>query len=125
MSNRRGADERLIIALASGLTPDAAAERAGVCRTTLFRRMREPEFKARVEQARGDMLSRALGVLSRAAAGAAIRLAKLIHGGSNERIQLRASVELLDALCKIRDTVTIEQRLEAVEAALKARGGQP
>jgi hypothetical protein len=34
-------------------------------------------------------------------------------------------VELLDALCKIKSTVEIEQRLEAVEAALKARGGQP
>ncbi len=57
-SGRRKADDRLIMALACGATVESAARQAGIGETTVYRHMREPDFKARLRHPQRDWRTR-------------------------------------------------------------------
>ena len=61
----------LIAALAGGATVQAAAEQTGMAERTVYRRLEDPAFKARVSEARSEMLSRAVGNLADCSTAAA------------------------------------------------------
>jgi AraC-like DNA-binding protein len=63
-SGRKGLDAALVTALAAGGSLAAAAAHAGCSERTVYRRLQDPEFKARVQQARADMVEQAVGQLS-------------------------------------------------------------
>ena len=71
-NGRRNADESLLMALACGATVDNAARQAGISKRTAYRRLADPAFGRRLQQMRGDMVSRTSGTLT-AAAGEAVR----------------------------------------------------
>jgi hypothetical protein len=56
---RRNVDGTLLMTLACGATWDAAAQKAGVSRATVQRRMQDPEFCKELQQLRADMVQRA------------------------------------------------------------------
>ena len=53
---RRKADADLILALACGATPEHAAQKAGLGLRTVYRRLAEPRFRARVDAVRADIV---------------------------------------------------------------------
>jgi hypothetical protein len=71
---RSQADSVLIAALASGATMDAAAKQANVSVRTVSRRMAEPGFKAEIDQARADLIERAVAVLAGISSAAVVTL---------------------------------------------------
>jgi transposase len=59
--SRKRADAALLAALAGGATVRAAARKGAVSESTVYRRLRDREFRARVTEARAAMVERALG----------------------------------------------------------------
>jgi hypothetical protein len=55
---RKAADDTLVLALASGATAVSAAEVARVSESTVYRRLRDPEFRARVDAEREALVTR-------------------------------------------------------------------
>ncbi len=60
---RRG-DAALVGALASGLTVETAAVRAGISERTAYRRLADPVFRQQLQEARADMVRRMTGRLT-------------------------------------------------------------
>ncbi len=58
------ADEALIRALACGATVENAARKAGMGERTAYRRLENPEFGARVNAARAEVVERITGLLT-------------------------------------------------------------
>ena len=120
-SGRRSADEALALALATGQTLRGGAEAAGIAERTATRRWAEPAFRRRVAQLRGDMVQRALGRMADGMAEAADKLRALL-GAQSESVQLGAARALLELGAKLRESVELEERLAALEAAAERRG---
>lgn len=118
---RRNADEPLALAVASGQTLRDAAQTAGVGERTATRRWADPAFRRRVGELRGDMVGTALGRMADGMADAAVVLRKLLVAES-ESVRLGAARSLLELGVRLRESVELEQRLQAVEQRLAEEG---
>jgi hypothetical protein len=108
---RSAADDALVTALASGATVAAAAQLADVGERTVYRRLRDPDFRARVERARADLVERALGHLAQGAAEAAITLRNLL-AAPDDRVKRGAARAVLELGSKLRETVELSGQVE-------------
>ena len=63
---KRKGDTELLLALACGASVENAAQRAGLSRRTVFRRLAAPAFRAQVAEARAEMVRRAAGMFTAA-----------------------------------------------------------
>jgi hypothetical protein len=118
---RNRADELLLGALAAGSPVEQAAKSAGVSTRTAYRRLADPLFARRLAQARDELISRALGELVDCASQAVATLRALLDA-SDERVRLGAAKATLEQLLRLRETLTLSQRLAALERALQTRG---
>lgn len=107
----------LIVTLACGDTVKEAAERAGVGERTVYRRLADQSFIAKVNKARNMMISQAVGKLSLNCAKAAETLEKLLDS-DNPRIRLQAAKAIMDHAIKLSDNWAIEQRLHYLEEVM-------
>jgi hypothetical protein len=122
-SGRKNADPALIVALASGCMVEDAARQVGVGETTIYRRLAEPEFRRHVDEARREMLTRAVGRLADAGTEAADTLRKLLIADS-ESVRLGAARSVLELGVKLRESMELEQRIAALEARQEALTSQ-
>jgi hypothetical protein len=116
------ADSVLCAALLSGLNYEAAAELSGCSRSTVARRMREPGFRARLDQVRAEALARVADRLSAEAIESVSTLASIrSNPNTPATVQVRAATAILEAALKYRATIELEVRLSAIEGQLKMR----
>jgi hypothetical protein len=123
-SGRKNADEALALALATGQTLRAGAEAAGVAERTAARRWADPAFRRRVAELRGDLVGLALGKLADGMGDAAAKLRGLLDAES-ESVRLGAARALLELGVKLRQSVELEQRLQALEKRCAREGTTP
>ena len=116
---RSGADVALVAALAGGATYGEAGKKADVSERTVRRRMDDPAFKRRVDEARAEMLAQAMGRLSLACTGAATTLALLLGKDNPPAVRLGAARAILDAALRWREQLDIAERLAAIERRLE------
>ena len=117
-NGRRNADESLLMALACGATVDNAARQAGISKRTAYRRLADPAFGRRLQQMRGDMVSRTSGTLT-AAAGEAVRtLLELLKNPTSSAVRLGAARAVLELGMKLREVAELEARLTVLEQHL-------
>jgi hypothetical protein len=64
--NRKQADTLLVAAVAKGATVAQAGLQAGVNERTVYRRLRQPEFQARIQAVQDETLQRTAAVLTAA-----------------------------------------------------------
>ena len=121
--NRKG-DTELVLALAYGLSPESAAEKAGLSRRTVYRRLEDPAFRARVTDLRADMVRRAAGMAAFAGPSAVKALTTLQESAASEAVRLGAARATLELGCKLREAVERTDRLAALEARLESLLGQ-
>jgi hypothetical protein len=112
---RKNADQVLSLALAFGGTVAAAARAAGVGEATVYRRLKDPEFCKKVEQAKADMVQRTSGALTGAGMEAVKTMAELMKTPNPPAIRLGASRSVLELGMKVREREDLEQRLAALE----------
>jgi hypothetical protein len=111
---RKNADDAVALALASGLTVEAAAGAAGVGERTVYRRLANPAFRVRVSELRTAMVERALGKMADGMGEAADTLRQLLAAKS-ESVRLGAARALFELSVKLRESVELEERLRALE----------
>lgn len=105
-------------ALAGGATQVEAAKVGGVGLRTVTKRLEDPEYRAAVARARGELLARAVGLLAAHAADAAACLHALLTDGG-PAAQVSAARAILEFGGRMREELDINERLTAVEAALR------
>lgn len=118
----RGRENAVLLALAQGSTTDQAGKAAGVSGRTVRRWMADPDFAARVAELRAELLARTVGALVDASLDAVRTLRECLKARS-EATRVRAATALLNALVVVRESVDLEQRLAALEAADRDREG--
>ncbi len=116
-NGRRNADEVLALALAGGQTLRAAASLAGVSERTAARRWADPEFRKRVAESRAEMVRQAQGRMADSMSEAAGVLRQLLTA-SSENVRLGACRAVLELGVKLRESVELEERLQALEGRL-------
>lgn len=123
--DRNRGDELLLGALAAGCPIEQAAETAGISVRTAYRRLADPAFARRLTQARDTLITTALGELVECASEAVATLRSLLSA-TDERVRLGAAKATLEQLLRLRETLTLGQRLAALERTLQSRqrGGQ-
>ncbi len=120
---RRQADQLLLVALACGATVEAAAQKAGLSQATVYRRLRDPEFKERIQDVQSDMVKRASGTLTAAGMEAIKTLLALLQSSSTPAgVRLGAARAVLELGGKLRDSVELEERLRALEERVLGNG---
>jgi hypothetical protein len=116
---RRKVDAELVMALACGASPESAAQKAGLSLRTVYRRLAEPAFGARVRQVRGELLRRAAGMFTVAGMGAIKTLMALQESAASESVRLQAARALIELGCKLRESEELMERLASLEARLE------
>jgi hypothetical protein len=116
--------EAVALGVASGLSLAAAARSAKVGGPTAKRWSRlVPAFRRRVQELRTEMTSQALGRLVDAMVGAADTLSDLSRKGKSEMVRLGAARAILELANRTRETVELEEHLQALESQLASDGG--
>jgi hypothetical protein len=121
---KRQYDEKLALAIASGLSIDAAADQIGISRVTAFRRWRDPSIKKRVAELRGEITDQAIGKLVDTLCAAVLTLRRLMVEADTDSVKLKAASQLLETGLKASAIAQLEQRLTELETAIKARERQ-
>ncbi len=115
-------DDVLFSLLVSGCHVENAAKAAGVSERTAFRRLADPIFRARLDQARETLRASILAKLSDAAHDAISVLMDLMREAEDEGVRFRSAKALLDGLSsvhaslplmKITSTVTVKTEEES------------
>ncbi|MCE9561270.1 MAG: hypothetical protein K8U57_04375 [Planctomycetes bacterium] len=116
---RKKNEDALLLALACGATVEAAAKQCQLSDRTIYRRMKEADFKARLQELRTDMVRRAAGMLT-ASANEAVRTLLLLQKDSTPAgVRLGAARAILEMGIKLREMVELETRMDELEALVK------
>jgi DNA-binding Lrp family transcriptional regulator len=89
---RHGADEALLLALACGATKENAARKVGISERTVYRRLKDLEFRKRLHAVKADMVQRAASVLTASAMEAVKTLLSLQDGTVSNSVRLGAVI---------------------------------
>jgi phage terminase small subunit len=114
--------EQAIAALLSEATVASAAERAGISEVTLWRWLKQPEFKAPYREARREVVEKAVAQLQQSSWAASTTLLKLLAAQS-ESVRLRAAMAILDHANKGLEMIDFEERIAALEQKAEAAHG--
>jgi hypothetical protein len=104
----------LLAAVAAGSTA-AAAQLAGVSERTVRRRLSDPEFQRRVEDARAETVYRALSRISAVAIMATETLVALMEPNEPRSVRLNAAKAVLDMGLRLRAERALKERVGATE----------
>jgi hypothetical protein len=97
---------------------ETAARQAGVSDTTVYRRLKEPDFQAKLQAARQEMVDRTASMLTAASLESVKTLLKLQGDGHPYPVQLGASKAILEYGLKLRENADLGQRLAVLEAQM-------
>jgi AcrR family transcriptional regulator len=126
MSDQRKKNEdALLLALACGATVEAAAKQCGLAERTIYRRLKDADFKSRLQAVRSDMVGRSAGLLTAAASEAVRTLLALQKESAPPSVRLGAARAVLEVGMKLREVVDLQNRMEELEAMLEDLKKQP
>jgi hypothetical protein len=110
----------VVLALAQGQTTGQAAKVGGVTGRTVLRWLEDDDFRQEIADTRTDLMRLAVG---RLAAGAAKAVDTLVDALDTEKGQARvmAAKVLLESSLALRESLDLEERLAAIEAAEQDR----
>ena len=113
---RKKNEDALLLALACGATVEAAAKQCDLTDRTIYRRLQDPDFRARLQELRADMVKRAAAMLTAAATKAVQTLLSLQKESVSANVRLGAARAVLEIGIKVRELVDLESRIAALEA---------
>jgi hypothetical protein len=117
---RKKGEEALLLALACGATVEAAARQCGLTERTVYRRLKESAFRARLQDLRADMVRRSAGMLTAAANTAVSTLLSLQKESVADNVRLGAARAILEIGMRIRELADLETRIATLEAQAHA-----
>lgn len=110
-------DSLLAIALASGASISDVAAQANIDRSTVYRKLENPEFRRLVAEFRDRLIGTALGRIADNMTRAADALAAMLDA-PEPHIRLRAIRALFTLGIRLRDSVDLTTRMHEVERTL-------
>lgn len=113
--------EVALAALLECETIAAAAERAGIGESTLWRWMRIPAFSEQYRVSRQQVLSSSIGALQKASERAVAALCRNLDCGS-PGVEVSAARVLLDQAFKATELYDVLERVEVLEERLRQGG---
>jgi hypothetical protein len=116
---RHAADAELIQLLICGASAKEAAAQTGIGVRTVFRRLKDPAFKERLEAARSEREQRMADLFSAATVPAAKTLISLLEPTTAPMVRHAASRTILEMNLKVRDIARLESRMDSVEEQVK------
>jgi hypothetical protein len=122
--NKRSADETLVVALAGGASAATAAAQAEVSARTVCRRLRDSAFRARVDEARAELVRQAVGRLAEAGGLASDTLRVLVESGK-EATRLGAARGILEYMFRGIEVDTLARQVAELQRQVEewTRGG--
>jgi DNA-binding MurR/RpiR family transcriptional regulator len=113
--------EQAIVALLSKGSIEEAAKAAGIGVATLWRWLQRPDFKEEYQKARRDAVAQAIGRLQQSCSKAVKTLEVVMDDGdAPASARVAAAKAVLDTALKAIEIDDIQQRLEALEQAVRA-----
>jgi hypothetical protein len=110
-----------LLALAAGASLAVAAQQSHVSESTVRRRLRDPGFRQKIDEARGKMVSDAVGRLASLGVQSADTFGPLLQSG-NERIRLGAAKSVLELMLRgievhelARQVQQLKERFDAID----------
>jgi len=117
-------DPVLQLARARGLTLEQAAKLAGCSIDTAFRRERDPGYLAGIDQIRERMIGEGVNLLAASFAKAINKVLEIMENGDvPHAVQLKAAQQVIDSLLKVREHVTLSNRMAAIAEKLGIGAG--
>ena len=111
-----------VIALLATHDVAHAAEQAHVNRATIYRWLREPDFKAALQASMADILDTVSRRLVSLAVAATDVLADVMANQANPAtVKLRAADIVLNRLLQVRELIDLEQRVTDLEEQAKGK----
>ena len=111
-------DTTLLMALACGAPNEAAAQRAGVSATTVYRRRKDPKFEQQLRRTRAEMVERAAGTLTAATTESIRTLLELQKPSIPPATRLGAARAVIELGTRLRESADLEQRVMDIEQRL-------
>ncbi len=118
-----GAASRAALLLSLGKTVAATAKAVGVAESTLYAWRRKPAFRRMVSAYRSQLVSEAVGRLSRDMTAAAAELRKLLRSKS-EATRLRAATTIIEQANTLRLTEDLERELAELRETVSKLDGR-
>lgn len=113
-------DQKLIAAIISSPTIEEAAKVAEVNPRTIYRKLKNPEFKSALDVAQNQVLSSAVMHMIALCRKATMKFEQLLDADS-ERVQLQAARSIFQFSSPLRREVEFEERLLSLENEKKRR----
>jgi hypothetical protein len=122
-SSRKAVEDVLVAAMACGASVEQAARKAGISERTAYRRLANPAFKARLKEAKADLLQRTCAVLTAGSLEAVKTLLELQKPSSPPNVRLGAAKAIVELSLRTREAVDFEERLAAIEERVPDKPG--
>jgi hypothetical protein len=106
------------MALACGATVESAARQCRLSERTIYKRLKDPAFKNRLQEVRNDIIARTTGALTAAATESVRTLLELQKSASPPAVRLGAARAVLEIGIKLREAADLNKRLEEMEAEI-------
>jgi len=117
LNNTELRQERAIVALLAEPSIEAAAKTAEVSDVTIWRWMKQPEFRSKLRDARRAVVEGAIGRLQAAATEAVDTLRRSLTCGIPS-VEVRAATVILDQAIRAVELFDLAERVEHLEARL-------
>jgi hypothetical protein len=117
-SGKKHCDEAIVAALAAGGNVAAAARHARVSERTVHRRLEDPAFRAKVDEARTELVRAVVGRLAAIGVLATTRLQNLVDNARSETVQLGAARAVLEFLFRGHEQDTLAREVAEVKRQL-------
>jgi hypothetical protein len=111
-------DTKLLLALACGASVENAARQSGLTERTVYRRLKDPAFKDKINAVRREMLTRAAGAMTAAAMESVKTLLDLQKPNQPGAVRLGAARSILEIGIKMREVTDIEEQMAQVKELL-------
>jgi hypothetical protein len=103
--------------IVSSPTYTEGCKKAKINKTTLYKWLKEPEFKAELDRQRDEITAEAFGVLSQGLTKAVETLVSLL-GNKDDRLKRLAAKDVIDFIIRHKENEDLDERLKEVEKRL-------
>lgn len=111
-------DQQILAALIANGSIRAAAKSAGVAESTIRNRMADPDFRAKYDALRGELLQEAAQGLTTRLESATATMTEIMEDGQNPAsVRVSAADAVLRHALRYVEAADILRRLDALEAA--------
>jgi hypothetical protein len=108
---------RVIPFIVNSPTYTEACQKAKVNRTTFYKWLNEPEFRAELDRQRNEIAAEAFGILSQSLTKAVENLVGLLDH-TDDRLKRLAANDIIEYFLKHKESEDLENRIEAIEQKL-------